>query len=193
MGISLNAEELLPGERLVMSKSANMIISVKQSGLSRFAFDDLMWVVGMQSKEAIGGKAHLTNYRIVFKSHFFNRVRGSHSLFLPNVKSVAPKFNGLTVDTDAQSVEFVMWFTKGFITGVEEAKAALPPVVVERLRQAVLAHSGIIGAGLQKWTTLENINQICLGVRKMESIVETLSDPEKTTFLEIMNLLKPDE
>lgn len=74
MTMSILGNDLLPGEYLIMSKFANMVVSVQDSGLSRFAFDDYMGLVGMKGKEAIGGKAHLTNYRIIFKSHFFNRV-----------------------------------------------------------------------------------------------------------------------
>ena len=50
MGMALSEDDLLAGERRILSQSANMVISVKQSGLSRFAFDDLLGLVGMKGK-----------------------------------------------------------------------------------------------------------------------------------------------
>lgn len=38
---------LLPGERVLMKKGANAVITVDQSGLSKFAFDTWMFAVGM--------------------------------------------------------------------------------------------------------------------------------------------------
>ena len=71
--------DLLDSEKLIQTKNANAVIKVDEHGLSRFAFDQLMWMVGMKGKEAIGGKIHLTNYRLIFKSHRINRLTGKFS------------------------------------------------------------------------------------------------------------------
>jgi hypothetical protein len=170
-----------------------MVISVKEMGLSRFAFDDLLWVVGMNGKEAIGGEAHLTSYRIVFKSHFANRARGTHSIFLPNVVRVSPTFNRLTVETKSQSFEFVMWFKKEFANAIHEQQARITMAGLEDLKQGIAAHPEVIGDGLQKCVSLESLNQILLGARKIYSVLEKFSIVEKSTFLEVLELLKPDE
>lgn len=192
MGMALNDADLLPGERHVMTKFANMVISVKESGLSRFAFDDYMGLVGMKGKEAIGGKAHLTNYRIIFKSHFFNRVRGKHSIFLPNVVEVSATFNNLIVDTSMQHFEFVMWFKQAFIDAAKREKARLDGAGLQQLKKAIVSNPEAIGAGLQKWATLEVINQICLGGRKVQSVLEELTGTEKNAFVEIIELFQPE-
>lgn len=69
MGMGMEAGDLLPGEKLALTKSANAVVSLSEHGLSRFAAGQLMWCVGMEGKEAIGGKLHLTDMRLVFKSH----------------------------------------------------------------------------------------------------------------------------
>lgn len=191
MGMALSDTDLLPGERHVMTKFANMVISVKDSGLSRFAFDDYMGLVGMKGKEAIGGKAHLTNYRIIFKSHFINRVRGKHSVFLPNVVNVSATFNNLIVETSVQHFEFVMWSKQAFIDATKREKTRLHGANFQQLKKAIVTNPEAIGAGLQKWATLEVINQICSGGRNVQSVLEKLTGTEKNAFVEIIELFEP--
>lgn len=193
MGMALSDADLLPGERHVMTKFANMVVSVKESGLSRFAFDDYLWLVGMKGKEAIGGKAHLTNYRIIFKSHLINRVRGKHSIFLPNVVEASATFNKLIVETTGQRFEFVMWFKQAFIDAANREKSRIDAAELEKLKRAVISNPEAVGAGLQKWATLEIINQICLGGRKIQSVLEMLSGAEKNVFLEVIELFQPKQ
>lgn len=189
-GMSLKPGDLLPGERPLKTKFANMVVSVKESGLSRFAFDDYMGLVGMKGKEAIGGKAHLTNYRIIFKSHFFNRVRGSHSIFLPNVLDVSATLNKLVVETTVQRFEFVMWLKTSFIDAVKETKTQIDHRGLAQLKEAVLSNPKVIGTGLQKWVSLETINKVFLAGRKPHAALSSLSGIEKNAFLEIANLLQ---
>lgn len=191
--MNITDDDLLPDERVIMTKFANMVVSVKETNLSRFAFDDYMGLVGMKGKEAIGGKAYLTNYRIIFKSHFFNRMRGSHSIFLPNIVEVSATLNNLEVETSSQHFEFVMWFKAGFIDAVRKAKTEIDATVLEKLKETVVLNPEIIGYGLQKWATLEVVNQVCLGGRKLQSVLEHLSGTEKNAFVEILELLQPDK
>jgi hypothetical protein len=53
--MKIKEEDLLPNESIVLKKNANAVIGVTESGLSQFAFDKLMWAIGMKGKEAIGG------------------------------------------------------------------------------------------------------------------------------------------
>lgn len=179
MGMSLLASDLLPGERHVKSKLANMVVSVRESGLSRFAFDDYMGLIGMKGREAIGGRIHLTNYRIIFKSHFFNRVRGKHSVFLPNVVAASATFNNLIVETSVQRFEFVMWFKRAFLASINDQKSCMTSNELEMLRTAIVSHPQAVGVGLNKCVTLETINQISMGTRKISPLLEKLSGAEK--------------
>lgn len=95
MGMDLGEEDLLPGEAVVLSKSANAMIRVSEFGLSRFAFDRVMVAAGLGDAEAIGGKLYVTDCRVVFKSHAVNRVRGAFSIFLPTVRDLRDTSAGL--------------------------------------------------------------------------------------------------
>lgn len=192
MGMSISGADLLPGEQHVMTKSANMIISVKESGLSRFAFDDYMGLIGMKGKESIGGKAHLTNYRIIFKSHFFNRVRGKHSIFLPNLTHVSATLNNLILESATQHFEFVMWMKKPFINAINHQRAGCNQGGINNLKNAIISNPEAIGRGLKKCVTLEVINHICLGGRKVQSVLETLNGVERNAYVEIISLFQTE-
>lgn len=186
MGMNITNDDLLPGEHLIISRFANIVLSVKKSGLSRFAFDGYMGLIGMKGKEAMGGRAYLTNYRIIFKSHFFNRIRGRHSIFLSNIVDVTATLNNLKVETTAQTFEFVMWFKSDFISGIKKQKAEINSVTLKELKDAVISNPKAIGDNLHKWTSLEIINQSYL-------ILEHLSGTDKNAFIEVLELLHPEK
>lgn len=56
MATKIIHSDLLPGETLIMSKFSNMVICINEAGLSRFPFDEYMGLIGMEGKEALGGK-----------------------------------------------------------------------------------------------------------------------------------------
>ena len=111
--MNITDADLLDGESLIQTKSANAVIKIDEHGLSRFAFDQLMWTIGMKGKEAIGGKIHLTNYRLIFQSHAVNRLTGKFSIFLPTISDLkdASRFlvKKMHVATQTQQFEFVIW------------------------------------------------------------------------------------
>ncbi|MGY0067909.1 hypothetical protein ACWZEH_13980 [Streptomyces sp. QTS137] len=149
----LGPEDLLPGEGLVLRKNANAVIDVREAGLSRFAFDGLMGAVGMRGKEAIGGRVHLTNYRLVFRSHRVNRVRGTFSVFLPSVEKVANTSSGITrqvtVPTAMQDFTFVVWGVPKLIDTVDRSRAGFDDARLPELAGLVLAEPWKVGEGLQ--------------------------------------------
>jgi hypothetical protein len=83
--------ELLPDERVILSNPANAVTRLDEYGLGRFPADQLMRVMGFAGKEAIGGRLHLTSYRLLFKSHRVNRVTGSFSIYLPTITGLADR------------------------------------------------------------------------------------------------------
>jgi hypothetical protein len=193
MGMALTDDDLLPGEHWIRTKLANMVISVKEYGLSRFAFDKYMGLVGMKGREAIGGNAHLTNYRIIFKSHGINRVRGTHSILLPNVTDVSAGLLNLHVETQLQKFKFVMWFKKSFVADAQQAKGNLKGDNLEKLRQAILEKPEALGEGLKKWATAELINKICLAGTSVQNVLEQLTGSDANNFLEIIELFTEDD
>lgn len=81
---------------------ASLLVRPSEYGLSEFAFG------GAEGGEAIGGKAHLTSYRLVFAAHSLNRLTGKHSIFLPNIRELRKGWTELRVTTETQEYTFLM-------------------------------------------------------------------------------------
>ncbi|MGW0969639.1 hypothetical protein [Streptomyces sp. NPDC002516] len=173
----LNSEDLLPGEGIILRKNANAVIDVRAAGLSRFAFDDLMWLVGMRNKEAIGGRLYLTNYRLVFTSHRFNRVRGTFSIFLPCIEelrnSSMAATRQITVSTGTQDFTFVVWGVPRLIETVEACRAEFDTTYVADLAATALAEPWKLGAGFQTVAGYEAVNVLMNSVRRRSDDVST--------------------
>lgn len=167
MGMGLRDEDLLPGESVVLSKSANAMIRVSEFGLSRFAFDRIMVATGLGDVEAIGGKLYVTDCRVVFKSHAVNRARGAFSIFLPTVRDLRDTSAGikrqLELASATQRFTFVIWGVPKVIAAIEDARARLDPAAVSRLTASAVAHSARLGEGLQTAAGLEAVNRLLTG------------------------------
>ena len=191
---ALNTNDLLANEILLMSKGANTIIKPDEHGLSRFAFDGLMPLVGMQGKEAIGGHLHLTNYRLVFESHAINRLTGKFSIFLPTIQDIR-NASGLLVkkievNTRLQKYEFVVWGIPALLAAIVLAKDSLMPESILSLRSAAVADYKKCGDGLQVFQALEDINTALLGKSNIAKVAAASKTPfEASTILNLWELL----
>jgi hypothetical protein len=141
-------QDLLPGESLVLSKPANLFVKPSEYGLASL-FSGLKGVIDI---EAIGGQVHLTNYRLIFKSHEINRLKGKVSVFLPTIKSLQD-VSGLmvkkvSVATELTEYEFVVWGIPAFIEAVRGARAALSPEDISRLGPLTAQYPSKVGEGL---------------------------------------------
>ncbi len=144
--------DLLPGERVVLSKPANAVIRLDEHGLSRFPADQLMRVMGFAGKEAIGGKLHLTNYRLLFTSHRVNRLTGGFSIYLPTITGLHDRSRWiakkLEVVTRLQTFEFVVWGVPAFISTIQARAGQITTA------QAMELAAAQAGGGLEKNATL---------------------------------------
>lgn len=129
--IELQPEDLLPGERLLHSSLANAAVDPRAFGLTPFALGELMFIAGLKDRETIGGALHLTNLRLLFKSHRFNRLRGSFSVFLPSLQPVTHGgrlgFRKLHVSTRLARLDFVVRDADTLAARIEAARAAFGP------------------------------------------------------------------
>ncbi|MGW1536441.1 hypothetical protein [Streptomyces aureus] len=166
----LRSGDLLPGEGIILRKNANAVIDVRAAGLSRFAFDDLMWLVGMRNAEAIGGRLYLTNYRLVFKAHRFNRVRGTFSVFLPCVEEVRDSSfaatRQITVHTGTQDFTFVVWGIPHLLDTIDACRAEFDDMYVADLAGLAMAEPWKLGAGFQTVALNETLNVVMSAVRR---------------------------
>lgn len=151
--MKIEAGDLLPGEKRILTKFANSVIRLDQYGLGRIGSEKLMELVGFAGKEGIGGKLHLTNYRLLFKSHRVNRVTGAFSIFLPTIREVADTSRLLSrkvkVVTRLQRFEFVLWGTQSFIREVREQASGLTEQEKQQLAEWASQGDERIGSGLE--------------------------------------------
>lgn len=113
-GQRVDQSELLRGEKFILSRNANVIIKRSDYNLGEIipGTDFLLGVFGKKGMEGIGGRLHLTNYRLIFKSHSINRVTGKFSIFLSAIKDVKDTSvflsKKIAVSTQTQIFEFVL-------------------------------------------------------------------------------------
>jgi hypothetical protein len=187
-------DDLLAGENVILSKNANAIISVDEQGLSRFAFDQLMWTVGMQGKEAIGGRLHLTNFRLIFKSHAINRLTGKFSILLPTIQEVKDVSRFLTkkieIVTKTQHFEFVVWGIPELIAAITAAKTKLTVEQIQSLGANAAADYQKLGDGLQVFRAIEALNRSFLTADDLTKVAAVAENRiQGSTVLNLMELL----
>ena len=127
----IDQSALVEDEQLILHKNANFLSKRSDYSLDQLTrgADILLRPLGMQGMEAIGGKLYLTNYRLIFTSHAFNRVTGTFSIYLSTITDVkntsvlfARKF---TVSTSNQSFEFIAWNIPYLIIVILAARESL--------------------------------------------------------------------
>jgi hypothetical protein len=159
---------LFNGERQILTKAANAIVRPDEHGLTRFFADQLMGVVGMQGREAIGGHLHLTSYRLLFVAHAVNRLTGSFSIFLPTIREVADTSRfitkKITVSTQTQQYDFVVWGIPALLAAIETARAAATPADRAAMREALASDARVLQQ-LQVNSLIEGINAALVGER----------------------------
>jgi hypothetical protein len=195
--MGLMPDDLLPGEHLVLDKAANAVISIAEHGLSRFAFDRYMGLVGMKGKEAIGGRLYLTDCRLIFKSHAVNRLTGKFSVFLPTIVDVKDTSGFIAkkmeVATRAQKLEFVVWGIPELMAAIRTQRDLLGPPQRALLRAAVAANYARCGDGLKISRALEAINVGLLTAQKIHDLISLAQNPlELSSALSLFELFSEE-
>lgn len=188
--MSSSAEYLFQDERVVLSKFANLIVSMKEHGLTKLPFDQLQALaLEMPGKESVGGRAYLTNYRVLFIPHAANRVQRIHSLFLPNIKKVSSTFTRLILDTSFETSSFVMWFKSGFIKALGECRTALLAGGLATLRAEIRSCPNKLGGDLHKLGSIDPAMKAIDIFRVNAEIISKLSVSDTRVLLEVFELL----
>ena len=162
--VSVHDNDLLPGERVLASDLANLVVEPKKFALPNFAIDDFFWTVGMKNKESLGGALHLTNFRLLFKSHRLNRLRGKTSIFLPTIIDLTNNsrflVRKLTVSTVSAKVELIVKDVDQVIEDIWMAKRALSTQDAKALQALVVANPQLAGDGLETWNKANTVNNV---------------------------------
>ena len=150
MTMNMEAYEYIEGEKLLLSKNANLIIRRTEFDLPPLVQIGFCGRLGMKGKEAIGGQLHFTSYRLIFKSHSFNRVTGSISVFLPQITSLkntsSPIVRRVTLSTLLAKMDFVVFGISALIEKIHEAQKAFGQNDKERVVMAVTANPSMVGS-----------------------------------------------
>ncbi len=195
-GMEITKDDLFIGEKVLISKNANSVIKLNDFGLKGLSnsIEKAMTIIGFAGKEAIGGQLHLTNYRLIFKSHPANRVKGKFSIFLNTIKSVkdtsiliSKKIEVLTI---SQKYEFVIWGVPNFINELESAKQTLDKDKLKYITEMITKDYKKIGQGFEHFKELDIL------LRAMPKITEVIQDPLSLSSIvnvyEIFEIIKKD-
>ncbi len=177
--IELQPGDLLPGETLLHSTACNLLVKPQDFGLRNFALGDLLFLAGMKDKEAIGGMLHVTDLRLLFKSHRFNRLHGAISIFLPSIAKVEDTsrwpWQAIRVTTQLAQVGLVTRGVPALLRCIERARngyGATQSALLEPMRRAL---PGV--ESLQPNVALNTLNTVIHHGRLGQNIVDAALTP----------------
>ncbi len=137
----VNDDEIVAGERIILSRPANVVIARAEFGLPRFRHDHLLRLVGFADHEAVGGRLYLTTYRVLFAAHVFNRVTGRFSIPLPAIVDLRDVSRLLVkqvvIITPERPFVFVVRRAPALIAAIQAASADLSSEQAAYLRERV--------------------------------------------------------
>jgi hypothetical protein len=150
-------EYLFSGERVLVTRGANFLLSLEEHKLRRLG------VVGVDSEmrllclpegdESIGGWLYLTDFRLFFRSHNVNRWKGTFSIFLTNVteiKDISEFISKvLEVITPSYDYKFIVWGVPKLIAAIAAARDSLSPDQNEAMQNAARNAPEKCGDGLK--------------------------------------------
>ena len=194
--LRVSQDELLEGEKLILSKNANAVIKRSDYDLNELTpgIDFLLRYFGMNGTEAIGGRLHLTNYRLIFKSHPVNRVTGKFSVFLTTIKDVEDTSvfvsKKIAISTQTQRFEFVVWGIPQLIAAIESAKNNIDSTLQKFIANEAASNYVKCGSGFEKFKASE-VAKLTLDILlPMVKMLATGQNPlDITNYISVSNIL----
>jgi hypothetical protein len=164
---------LLPGESILSTKRANAIVRPTDYGLGRFPFDKYMGLAGMRGREGVGGNLYLTAIRLIFRSHAFNRIGGTFSIFLSSIQQTLDTselaVRKVRVATASQDYEFVMWGIPNFLALLTAQRSVAVKIDRAQLLQLIAEHPSAFGSDL---SASRNVDLLVTGAASLLSTLE---------------------
>jgi len=183
-GTSLKQKDLFANETPIATKNANAIIMLTDYGKDKVNGKvDAAKIIGFHRSEAIGGQLHLTNYRLIFKSHWINRLRGKFSIFLNTIQDVRDASQMLAkkiqVSALSQSYEFVIWGIPQFLQTLDDARKNMSTEQMLALKPEIESNIEKVGTGLDYSKGVDlalrgvlNIENIALNPLSLSSYID---------------------
>jgi hypothetical protein len=164
-------DALLPGEKVLATRPANLM----------FGFDDvklpegrkvigpasaleltLRALSGLAKARAIGGKVHITTYRVYFVANRLNSTRGTCSIFHPTIvfdEPVTGAFAGQwVVKTVTSSHRFAVRDPKELSALLRQTREK--PLDVAALREHVSANPDKVGQGIAPYWGRKDLQKV---------------------------------
>jgi hypothetical protein len=179
--VQITEDDLFPGEQILWFEPASLVVRPEDFGLKDFAFNQFLWVVGMKKKEVIGGRIYLTNFRIIFKSHRINRLKGMISVFLPAIIDYKNTSffitQKITIKTFVSKIDFVAGGVDKLVALIKKQKNQLNDSDIQDLNKLVSAFPSKCSQGLIASNTINIINNTFLFGQQSSEKIEYFTDP----------------
>jgi hypothetical protein len=188
--MGLSSSDLLDGEEVVMSKAANALIVPSEYGLAALSLGRYRQLPDLAGREAIGGKLHLTSWRLIFHSHAVNRATGTFSIFLPTILNSADTSRGFThrvrIETRSHAFEFVMWGVRRFLSALARQRQACDASEVQHLLQAVRERPEVLSDDLQ---VSRSVDRLLRGLGMVDAAAGPPGEAHLPTLTSLSDLL----
>ena len=179
--MKLTQTDLLTGEELILSKPANAMVDVSEYGKGLLIYSGVLNMLGPRGIEGVGGKLHLTNYRLIFKSHIFNRTRGTTSIYLPTIQEVEDTSflaaKTIKVSTPSQSFVFLVWGIPALLAAIKVQREGMDQKTTGYLKRAVMEKAGTTGTDKVLMEALELANVAPLNATRSREITKGVLHP----------------
>lgn len=178
---ALREERLFKQETIVNSFFANLIIRPADFNLKSFSFDEYFKYFGMKNQEALGGSLHLTNFRLIFKTHRYNRIRGEFSVFLSEIKNIeiisSLLHKKMIINTTASSLTVIVDQPQKIKDSILQTQSQLGEIEKEQLKIAVKENPEKCIDSTEAWKIVNNINELLLLKNKADNITGVFQSP----------------
>jgi hypothetical protein len=148
----MNQDDLLPGEHLILTRRASVVLSRDDLGLGKLGLIDAPNAV-LKGRESIGGRLDLTDQRLVFTTHQVNRASGRFSVFLPVIRALRDTSRFLVrrieVETTRTTWTFIVYGIPALLAATRRAGQALTPDDTLRILRGAREHPERVGAGVR--------------------------------------------
>ncbi len=160
-------DALLPGEKVLAARPANLMFGFESDEKAPTTQAEALILLAklvpqMIKARSLGGKLHVTNYRLYFATHRLNTTRGSCSVFLPTIlwdQPVAGLVSGQwVVRSGTASHRFAVRDPKELSQLLRQTQEK--PLDVAALKEHARANLEKVGAGISTLFAVKDIEKL---------------------------------
>ncbi len=182
----IEPQELLSGETVLAEKMAGAFIKMSDYHLRSLSY--LNW----NGTEKIGGKLHLTNYRLIYASNSWNRVVGKFSIFLPTIQGIKNTSflldRRIEIATQSQIFEFQIWGIPEFVKSILSTRDSIDAEKEEALVTKIAQEYPVLGEDFK--THESTLKTIVEGTASLAEVFEHLG-LEENPLRKMLNSASP--